>query len=733
MDRLKQRELAALRWLLGQLMFMVSLSGGFALDLGADGLILASLALTALTCVLPSLFERVPAAFWKYAPILLLLVIGADFLGSGSDFLPPLFRMVILLALFRALQIRTPREDLQQLLLTMFLLVITGVLSLEITFGIQLLLYAPLAMSQLFLVNLSIREDGSPRASPDGPVFAKANWGIVFRHASARLDRRTLSAGLVLFVITTGMALGLFILMPRFDIGAALPFPRLSTDQSLSGFSDNVQYGDVVSILNDDSIAMRVDVTGQDPPSHPYWRMVVLDAYYDGGFRVSPAVVRNQRYLQNYAFSGYDLNGRGQPDDSEWTIYLEGGISAYLPSADTFKTLRFNNRTGLIAQDLTRVFLTREINANTLSIRYEGARFGGILPFGPMDFQLTRLKPVEVESADPGYLDEVTYPETLLAYPSGAANREILDRALRRSGFSPRQSAVEYAERLVDYLRRDRGYSLEGRIPEGEADTVLRWIQSGQPGHCELYAGAFVLVARYAGFPSRLVTGFAGGDWNGFENYFMVRNRNAHAWCEIYDQDKGWIRVDPTPGSPGGTVESALATGGLIPDRTWKAYLDSLRVLWFRRVIQFDSQDQALMAESLKEAGRGGLGWLRERWKSLREKLDADLREFHIPARWAGVMVDYLLPLTTVLLLVLLILLLRRWARQKGFEAIIRDKAGRLLAFRALRRFPEARHHHQLLLLRYGPVQSWPENPHQLLRQARKQAPSTSSGQARNQ
>jgi len=725
LDRLKRRELVALRWLLGQLMFMVSLAGGFALDLGAEVLILASLALTMLTCVIPSIFERVPAAFWKYAPILLLFVIGADFLTSGRDFLPPLFRMVILLTLFRALQIRTPREDLQQLLLTMFLLILTGVLSLEITFGIQLLLYAPLAMSQLFLVNLSTREDGSPRNLPDGPVFRNANWGIVFRHASARLDRRTLSAGFVLFIVTTGMALGLFILMPRFDIGAALPFPRLSTDQSLSGFSDNVKYGDVVSILNDDSIAMRVDVAGQDPPSHPYWRMVVLDAYYDGGFRVSPAVVRNQRFLQNYIFSGYDLNGRGQADDSKWTIYLEGGISAYLPTADTFRSLRFNSRTNLIAQDLTRVFLGREVNANTLSIRYEGARFDGVLPFGPMDFQLTRLTPIGIDASEPTYLDEVTYPETLLIYPTGEANQEILDRALRRSGYSPRQSAMEYAARLVDYLRRDRGYSLQGRIPEGEADTVLRWVQSGQPGHCELYAGAFVLIARYAGFPCRLVTGFAGGDWNGFENYFMVRNRNAHAWCEIYDRDKGWIRVDPTPGSVGGTVESALATGGLIPDRTWKAYLDSLRILWFRRVIQFDSTDQALMAESLKEAGRGGLGWLKERWKVLREKLDADLREFHIPARWAAVMVDFLLPLTSILVLVLLFLLLRRWSRQRGFEAIIRDKAGRLLSLRALRRLPQDSHHHVLLLLRYGPVESWPANPEHSIRQARRAKPAT--------
>ena len=41
-----------------------------------------------------------------------------------------------------------------------------------------------------------------------------------------------------------------------------------------------MSYGDVVEILEDDAIAMRVDVSADSPPARPYWRMVVLDAYH---------------------------------------------------------------------------------------------------------------------------------------------------------------------------------------------------------------------------------------------------------------------------------------------------------------------------------------------------------------------------------------------------------------------------------------------------------------------
>ncbi|TDJ63384.1 MAG: DUF4129 domain-containing protein, partial [Proteobacteria bacterium] len=65
-------------------------------------------------------------------------------------------------------------------------------------------------------------------------------------------------------------------------------------------------------------------------------------------------------------------------------------------------------------------------------------------------------------------------------------------------------------------------------------------------GFCEHYAAAFVTLMRAVGLPARIVTGYQGGEYNSVSDYMIVRQRDAHAWAEVYLDDRGWIRVDPT-------------------------------------------------------------------------------------------------------------------------------------------------------------------------------------------
>jgi hypothetical protein len=51
---------------------------------------------------------------------------------------------------------------------------------------------------------------------------------------------------------------------------------------------------------------------------------------------------------------------------------------------------------------------------------------------------------------------------------------------------------------------------------------------------------------RLAGVPARVVVGYQGGQWNQYGNYLLVRQSDAHAWCEVWLSDGGWTRVDPT-------------------------------------------------------------------------------------------------------------------------------------------------------------------------------------------
>ena len=68
-------------------------------------------------------------------------------------------------------------------------------------------------------------------------------------------------------------------------------------------------------------------------------------------------------------------------------------------------------------------------------------------------------------------------------------------------------------------------------------------------GFCEHFAGSFALLMRAAKVPSRVVVGYQGGQiLENYQNqqYLLIDNSYAHAWTEVWLEDKGWTRVDPT-------------------------------------------------------------------------------------------------------------------------------------------------------------------------------------------
>src|SRR5262249_47741743 len=65
-------------------------------------------------------------------------------------------------------------------------------------------------------------------------------------------------------------------------------------------------------------------------------------------------------------------------------------------------------------------------------------------------------------------------------------------------------------------------------------------------GFCEHYATSFATLMRLAGIPARVVVGYLGGEYNDLGRFFLVRQADTHAWCEIWLPDSGWTRIDPT-------------------------------------------------------------------------------------------------------------------------------------------------------------------------------------------
>ena len=53
-------------------------------------------------------------------------------------------------------------------------------------------------------------------------------------------------------------------------------------------------------------------------------------------------------------------------------------------------------------------------------------------------------------------------------------------------------------------------------------------------------------MMRAAGVPARVVAGYQGGELSRGGNVWEVRQKDAHAWTEVWLDSQGWVRVDPT-------------------------------------------------------------------------------------------------------------------------------------------------------------------------------------------
>jgi transglutaminase-like putative cysteine protease len=97
----------------------------------------------------------------------------------------------------------------------------------------------------------------------------------------------------------------------------------------------------------------------------------------------------------------------------------------------------------------------------------------------------------------------------------------------------------------LDWLKKQSFvYTLTPPLITG--DSVDEFLFNTQQGFCEHYAAAFTVLMRAAGIPTRVVSGYQGGEINPIGNYLIVRQRDAHAWTEVWLEDQGWVRIDPT-------------------------------------------------------------------------------------------------------------------------------------------------------------------------------------------
>ena len=130
-------------------------------------------------------------------------------------------------------------------------------------------------------------------------------------------------------------------------------------------------------------------------------------------------------------------------------------------------------------------------------------------------------------------------------------------------------------------------------------------------GYCEYYAGTFVLLARLAGIPSRIVTGYHGGEFNEIGNFFSYKQKDTHAWAEVWLDKKGWVRVDPTKSIPKENIINSLnnvfitdnyESNGIFSSkflRTINFYFNYADFVWTKHLISYDDNQRKNFIEKI--------------------------------------------------------------------------------------------------------------------------------------
>ena len=325
--------------------------------------------------------------------------------------------------------------------------------------------------------------------------------------------------------------LALFMFFPRFA-----PLWGIPGDAMLgrSGLSASMEVGALASLALDDGIAFRVRFEGAPPPQRQlYFRGPVLTRFNGRRWTAGgdgPATGR-EREPEGEAdpFAATPLPGPGDLQVSGEPVRYE-------------VTLEPSQRPWLLTLDATpeRPELPPGWRARMSA-----------------DLQWMTYRPV----TDLLRYRAQSYPDFRygLAGWDGKPRRDIARFLRLPAGLNPR--TAELAEQMRRQIGQDNpaalvaaalerlrtggyAYTLDpGVYGENTADEF--WFDRKE-GFCEHIASAFVVLMRAAGVPARVIIGFQGGEMNGVDGYWTVRNSDAHAWAEVWVEDRGWVRVDPT-------------------------------------------------------------------------------------------------------------------------------------------------------------------------------------------
>jgi transglutaminase-like putative cysteine protease len=501
--------------------------------------------------------------------------------ASGGDLLQLAVEFAAALQVIRVATRRGAAHDQQIILLALLHLVAGTVLGGGLAYGLSLVGFLVIAPGALVLSHLRREVEGNYRQG------ARDRTGLPVDVPRILRSRRVISRRFLLVTCSLSVPVFLFtallfLLFPR--VGLSLLLLNHSRSARMIGFSTRVDLGGVGKLRSDPTIAMRVHLpTKPETPASRlalYLRGTAFD-HYDGGSwtRTRPAHetaphAGNQVWMAGPPLA--DAGALGREPVLAMTIDLEpiNPPIVFLPKEAVGFTV---NEPG----DVLGMRAPRITVAADGEYRYERGDDRGL------QYGVYRG----------GYRAELAANERdrYLEVPAVIAG-PVSELARQWVGAVTDES--EMARAIEERLRTDYRYDLDSQSG-ADPQPLLHFLFKSKAGHCEFYSTAMAMLLRTLKVPTRNVTGFIGGTYNRFGDFYAVRQGDAHSWVEVYLRGRGWTRFDPTP-SLGSAPRSEMT--GMVA--FLRDVIEAAAQRWGRHVIGYDLDQQIELFQSVKQRYR---------------------------------------------------------------------------------------------------------------------------------
>jgi transglutaminase-like putative cysteine protease len=423
----------------------------------------------------------------------------------------PQASFAILLVAVTSFDLKTRRNCYSSLWISLAILYLAAVFAWDYAFGILVALWAICLVG--FWMSSHLRRMEAGFGAPPVAITAAV---IV-----------ALAGGVILFAVVPQPASAaptpLVVSLPTFTSfrgeleNPALPLIQVSGDPSGATNSIDLHYRGRLG----DTPVMYVR-TG----APAYWRGLVFDTYRDGSWTAS-----NRGFTTLQPFVPPRLLPAALPDNRGSFVQV-------------FRVLR------PLPGVITAAYPIQSLYAPVAALREDA--YGTFRTPGPLrpgqTYSVVSYIPnlsAQVLRADMGSLPATAQG---LAYLDHAALSDQARALAARVVVG--HTATEYDEviALTTYLQNNYRYSQQlGHVPPGR-DPVDWFLFDVKIGYCEQFATAETLMLRSLNIPARLATGYSTGDYDPILDQSIVRERDAHAWVEVWFPNHGWVPVDPSPG-----------------------------------------------------------------------------------------------------------------------------------------------------------------------------------------